>query len=234
MKHFDSKAFESALSKSFIAYEIHGPRSPKKLTPVHGYLAHSIREASTNKYEVIANGGPHDTEAKIEGAFYTKAVDIVVAREGAMAKAAGKVLNPANVVVCVGVKIISSNYHQNKNNYFEGMIGETSNIQSTGVPYGQIIGLPIKMPYFKNGTTGGKDFDHWENVSGVELDQYIRLQESLEGPHRPAFIGLVLFDRNYEDNSIRILSSTEVGLLNSRASKQLDIEPAWQKLMSFL
>lgn len=234
MKRLNISDLEAVLRESFDAYDTFGPRSPKKLTPVHGYFAHRISEASSKPYEVVANGGPHDYEAKIDGAFYTKTVDIVVARQGTIRKSNTAQFNPKDVALCIGIKIISSNYHQNKNNYFEGMIGETANIQATGTPYGQIIALPVTIPYYKNSTSGGKQLDHWETISGTELEQYVELQASIEGPHRPAFIAVVLFERNYETNSIRILPTPEVEQLNRRAVKYLSLQSAWEQILGYL
>ena len=114
------------------------------------------------------------------------------------------------------------------------MIGETANIQATGTPYGQIIALPVTIPYYKNSTSGGKQLDHWETISGAELEQYVELQASIEGPHRPAFIAVVLFERNYETNSIRILPTSEVEQLNRRAVKYLSLQSAWEQILGYL
>lgn len=39
-----------------------------------------------------------------------------------------------HIVAVINVKMVMSNYSQNKNNYFESMLGETANLRSAGGP----------------------------------------------------------------------------------------------------
>lgn len=102
------------------------------------------------------------------GHYYEKRVDISIFR---------------GEVPCAGVavKFIMSNYGQNANNYFEGMLGETANLRAQGVPYFQIIIIPEQMPYF----------DRDGNITKIELfsthnlEKYIALSRERQSLHTP-------------------------------------------------
>lgn len=99
-------------------------------------------------------------EEKLKGRYYEKAVDIVVRKDS---------------VECAGVavKFVMSNYAQNANNYFEGMLGETANLRSKGLPYFQILIVPETMPYFEKDGSIGKI----EELKTHHLHKYLKLSQ---------------------------------------------------------
>lgn len=127
------------------------------------------------------------------GHYYEKRVDISIFR-GEMPCAG------------VAVKFIMSNYGQNANNYFEGMLGETANLRARGVPYFQIIIIPEQMPYFDRDGNITKT----ELFSTHHLEKYIALSHERQSLHTPnktllALIKLPDFLQAHDKNSYKAL-----------------------------
>ena len=111
--------FEEAIKRSYGLYGKHGPRSNKKLKPLHEWVSSEISGLVGAGYEVhslntIGKGG----EKSVDGKYYKKWVDISVVRNGKCA-------------VIVSVKFVTSNYQQNANNYFEHLLGGDSKFEKS-------------------------------------------------------------------------------------------------------
>ena len=81
--------------------------------------------------------------------------------------------NNYQAIAGIAVKFVMSNYFQNSNNYFENMLGETSNIRCNQKLYFQILIIPEKLPYFDN---NGK-ITKWEIIDKHHLKKYIKLSQ---------------------------------------------------------
>ena len=118
------------------------------------------RKKLGREFSIHAYGVGDGKEEKLKGRYYEKAVDIAVFKEG---------------IECAGVavKFVMSNYAQNANNYFEGMLGETANLRSKGLPYFQILIVPETMPYFEKDGSIGKI----EELKTHHLHKYLKLSQ---------------------------------------------------------
>ena len=69
-------AFLKAISKTFLAYNTFGPRSNKKLLPIHKWFAEIIESKLGKEYSVrsLGKGG----EAVLDGKYYPKTLDISI------------------------------------------------------------------------------------------------------------------------------------------------------------
>jgi hypothetical protein len=223
---------ESAIQASYNAYLEHGARSSKKLIPLHSYLAETLRPHMPSDTRVYADlgedAGPLSGEVKVSGAYYPKNIDVtgVCGNVRKTGKKQITLKEGAETKFCLGVKFITSNYHQNKNNYFESMIGETSNIQATGVPYAQFLVIPTQIPYFNS----KKVLQRFETFNGSELAQYVKLAIDAGKLHSPFFIGVKLVDINYETKVVTLLEDTHLDELYAGATKLL----SWDKHLSDL
>jgi len=208
LQHHDE--LQVALTESYNAYLEFGARSPSKIYPLHKIIGLQIGKLLSRETDVYAAKMAAENqsgEVKVSGAFYQKNVDITLVngKTTKSGKASIKLHTGARVELCVGVKFVTSNYKQNINNYFEGMIGETTNIQANGIPYGQLIVLPEKIPYFaKNGT-----LKRWETLDAKDLKKYLNLMLGQAGPHKPAFIAIKIVSIN-PDNSVSLQSDDKL------------------------
>lgn len=109
---YNENNFLKALSQSFENYLEYGARSTKKLKPIHLFLANTLQSIFGQDYETHYLG-ENSKELTVEGKYYPKDIDITVTHN-------------KNPIFCLGLKFVTSNYKQNANNYFEGMMGETT------------------------------------------------------------------------------------------------------------
>lgn len=151
--------FASAAKDSFNAYLDFGARDPRKVLPLHS----SIKE-SFAVYELNAR-----LEYHFNGKFYTKRCDVAV--EPSMdGLAKGVVL----------AKYPLTSYKKNSTNYFEGLLGETLNIQQAGALCGHFIFLPAQSPNLdRDGVVRGINF-----ITDSDIDRYRKLAQSA-GPVSP-------------------------------------------------
>ncbi|MDR2840009.1 MAG: hypothetical protein LBV75_01910 [Paludibacter sp.] len=185
---YKEQQFIKVIEQSFKMYREHGPQSPEKLKPLHKYLADVLLDIWGKEYEVHyygdKNAGDTSKEKKITGKYNDKNIDITVTKDNVP-------------IFCVGVKFVSSNYKQNAYNYFEGMMGETANIQRIDVPYAHIIVLPQKLPYFdKQG-----NITKYEIIKDNDIQKYVNLVFDIQNPHKPFTMGFFVIDIN-QDNTI--------------------------------
>ena len=135
-------------------------RSNEKLKILHSKIANDLAQKFGSEFNICAYGVGEGKEEKLKGRYYEKAVDIAVFKNG---------------VECAGVavKFVMINYAQNANNYFEGMLGETANLRSKGLPYFQILIIPETMPYFEKDGSIGKI----EELKAHHLHKYLKLSQ---------------------------------------------------------
>ena len=144
--------------KSFV--DIGTSRSTAKLKPLHGAIASDIAERLGDSYYIKSQGYGDDKEAKIEGRYVDKMVDITIKERKTDKPVAG-----------IAVKFVMQNYSQNSNNYFENMLGETANIRTADCPYFQIFIILDKLPYYKN----SGELSKWEEFTDHNIIKYCKL-----------------------------------------------------------
>ena len=128
-----NRTFLDVIAKSFNEFLCSGTsRSTARLKPLHGAIARDISLCLGVGYIVRSQGFGADKEAQVAGRYYDKYVDIAVEYGG-------------RTVAALGIKFVMQNYSQYSNNYFEGMLGETANIRSKGIPYFQIMIIIIAL-----------------------------------------------------------------------------------------
>lgn len=152
-------SFLNTLTKAFKKYLQTSSRSNEKLKILHSKIAMDLTEILGNKFSVCAYEMGNGKEKEIMGRYYKKRVDISIINKN------------DEEIAGIAVKFIMSNYSQNSNNYFEGMLGETANLRSLNKPYFQILILPEIIPYFdKNGNITKR-----EKLTQHHLNKYIKL-----------------------------------------------------------
>lgn len=173
--------FLGILMESYDEYLEYGPRSTKKLKPLHGSIARDLQEKFGDEFTIISQGIGDETEGTIEGRYYNKKVDITIEYKG-------------KAVAGYAVKFVMSNYSQNSNNYFENMLGETANIRTNNVPYFHIFILFDKIPYYdKNGNV-----KKYEEITENNLHKYLMLSQDNPDSflHTPDKTLIVLLSNN--------------------------------------
>ncbi|GHS93043.1 hypothetical protein FACS1894107_10260 [Planctomycetales bacterium] len=185
--HYDEQQLVDALGKSFAMYKQHGARSPKKLKPIHQYIA-EVLAAIWGKDFSTRYLGAAASEMTVSGKYYPKDIDITVTHGN-------------QPVFCLGIKFVTSNYKQNANNYFEGMMGETANIQALGdLPYAQLLILRHQTPYYpKNETLKPKKI---EVINDKDMQKYLKLAFDISQAHRPLFMGIQIIDLDEKTGAV--------------------------------
>jgi len=181
---YNENNFLKALSQSFENYLEYGARSTEKLKPIHLFLANTLQSIFGKGYETHYLG-ENSKELTIEGKYYPKDIDITVTHN-------------EKPIFYLGLKFVTSNYKQNANNYFEGMMGETANIQRQNIPYAQVIVLRYETPYYKKGLDEQKDKtpSKIEVINQKDLSKYVNLVFDTQQAHRPFAIGILLVEIN--------------------------------------
>lgn len=154
----DNEDFLKIISDSFVEFLKTSARSNRKLKILHGAIANDIKNRLGSEYTIHSLGYGNGKEAKINGRYIDKIVDIVISKN-------------ENNLAGIGVKFVMNNYSQNSNNYFENMLGETANIRANKKKYFQIFIIPEKIPYYDN---KGK-IKKWEQITSHNVDKYIKL-----------------------------------------------------------
>ena len=153
-----NEEFLKVISNSFYRFLAKGTsRSNDKLKPLHGAVAQHLHQMLGDGYEIVSQGYGKGKEAKIDGRYVDKMVDITVRKEG-------------KPVCGIAVKFVMQNYSQNSNNYFENMLGETANIRSNNCPYFQVFIILDRLPYY----TSDKDktIKGWETFTRHNASKY--------------------------------------------------------------
>jgi len=100
-----TERFEEALCTSYYRYTQHGARSNEKLRPLHGRFASTLEERLDGQRFQVQHLDSPEGEAKIEGRYFVKRVDIaVLKKEG------------EKPLVSISLGFIMSNFRQNSNN----------------------------------------------------------------------------------------------------------------------
>lgn len=137
-------------------------RSNKKLVVLHGAVAADIKDRLGDTFAVHSLG--INKKKKMPGRYIEKSVDITVEHQN-------------EPVAGFAVKLAMGNYSQNSNNYFENMLGETTNIRCAGSAYFQIFIIPKYVPYYNRSGAIVK----WEEMSIHDLEKYVILSSDDPG-----------------------------------------------------
>ncbi len=140
--------FLTCITRSFQKFLNTGSRSNQKLKILHGEIAEDLSNKLGKDYSVKSLGFQKGKEAKIEGRYINKQVDITILKDDIP-------------IAGIAIKFVMQNYSQNANNYFEGMLGETVNIRCKDIPYFQILIIPDEIPYYKKDGV----LKNWETFS---------------------------------------------------------------------
>lgn len=176
-----------AVTDSYRAYFEYGSRSSKKLIPIHSFFHHSVDQALRAKLpnRKVKVFSMVNNEATVPGAMYPKNVDISAQIDGSH-------------VGGISLKFVVTNYLQNSNNYFEHLLGETSNLRSNGYHYGSFSIIPLEPDYLSKaeGNKRGKVVKK-ERVTIDNLRKYVNLFNlPKETPFRPSPLGLLVVNLN--------------------------------------
>lgn len=184
-------SWEEVLKKSFECYLKYGATSKKKLIVPHYWIREKLKEYFDDSYEFYSYGtqnSEYDEEYTVEGIAYDKETDITILRNG-------------SVVGVVSFKFVSSNYHQNSNNYFENLLGECFNIQAKNIPFCHILVLRNKIPYYES----NGEYKTCQKLKNHHLNKYINIL-NLDYEAVPKKICINVIEISVKNNSPKILS----------------------------
>lgn len=208
--NFVENTLREGLTLSLSNYLLNGARSGSKIIPLHECIGTFIKDLFKHRIDLEINySGNNDEffnkEKKVNGQYYDKTVDICLSCKG-------------NVIYCIGLKFITSNYKQNANNYFENMLGETVNIQEKNIPYSHILFFRYKTPYLDK---LGK-IKKIETISSYDMKKYINLMSDKDKSHRPKDLSLcIISETKREDNNSFYVDYIEASTIFDN-DKQID------------
>lgn len=192
----------NSIRNSIKYYYEFGVRSNKKLIPIHSYISDCIKN-KLNLPLLKINSLP-EKEKIVNGKFYKKRVDICIT-------------DNSNIYGTVSIKFIMSNYLQNKNNYFENLIGELYNIKSNNKDIIQwfVIFVFDKIPYYdkKNEIIRYDKFisDHYNKLLESDLldclsiitisgGEYLQHPNKIKNIDNVTYMNFLVYDTNFEDS----------------------------------
>jgi len=154
----ESKLFLIAMYNVYDLYLQHGSRSNKNVNYLHNFIKTELEKIFNNKKYVIK------LEVDVQSINSTgkKKCDIVIFKDNI-------------VYIIFPVKIIKTNYKQNKNNGWENLTGEIMHIKWSN-PDVKIIPINIfmnKCPYLSN----DKTIIRYENINFNDISIYNKLIE---------------------------------------------------------
>ncbi len=199
---YKEKDLLEAIKVSCNEYKSKGPRSNKKVIPLHDYIANVLKCIWGCDYGYNYIGSKGTKEKTVDGKYYPKNIDVTIS-------------NNSVPIFCLGIKFITRNYKQNANNYFENMMGETANIQANSIPYVQFIILRDEIPHYKKDGT----IDRYETLSSKDTEKYIRLMFDINHAHRPQELCIFIVNVNEETCEIKKCDYSKFG---SRMEKLLN------------
>lgn len=178
------RRFLEAARLSYRMVALRGPRSNAKIKVLHGWVQDELRRELTDDYVFTGLTPDGGREARVDGMYYGKDVDILATRDG-------------QELGVVSVKFVISNYWQNAVNYFEQQIGETANLRRRNIVYGNLFCLTDPIPYNRSG--GG--VARYERLRERDVQRYAKLRADHEHAHSPdeMAIGVVELDTETDE-----------------------------------
>lgn len=213
--------FLAAMMVAYQKYVDYGPRSNEKLKVVHGWLRDEISKRLGDEYELIgySAAGQRGVEKKVEGMYYAKNVDLHIERSG-------------TDLGVVSVRFVNSNYKQNINNYFEQQLGETANIRSNNIVYGNMFLLTHPIPYYKRDR---KKVEWLEKISDDMITRYVKLLRDHQHPHSPDVQAVALVNVDYKKRQVTGLPSrSDLQQLSDLSWKRLQNELSIRRFIDLL
>lgn len=200
------KMWLEAIKKSYIALLLSHPRSNDKLKPIHQWIRIWLEEHLDRSYEVFSlhTDKKFSKEKKVIGAFYEKTTDIAIVRD-------------KKVKGVIFFKNISSNYSQNSNNYFESMLGETTNLRLVSIPIAQFLVFREDTPYFDKDRRVTK----YEQVSDRNLEKYIKLLKKRDIVASPDELSITIVRIAGDRVNGDVVHSYEFKKLNEKKKKNI-------------
>lgn len=124
-------------------------RGNQKLKILHGEIKEELKKRLEenglhNEYIICSLDEKNGKEIKYIGAFYEKDSDITIMDKN------------RKIISVIEAKMPMSNYLQNKNNYFEGLLGQCSNARNAGIKFYYMEFVCQNSPYFKKDKISGK------------------------------------------------------------------------------
>ncbi len=197
-----------ALQDSYALFKEHGPRSPKKLAPLHGWVQTELsRNLRDPAYLLVGQSETSREEAQVHGEYYPKAVDVLVRSE-------------AETLAVISVKFVMSNYHQNAVNYFEQQLGETANLRRQNLVYGNLFFVTNPIPYKDRQGQLKKT----EQIRDRDIERYAKLRRDHRHAHAPDEMAVGLLDLDPEYQKIVGSSTPQTLELGERSWCLLDRE----------
>lgn len=149
MHKIGDKASLDMLTTSKQAQSEFGPRSSKKLVPIHGFLAQAfIHKLEPHGISVMSKGVGNGREGVLKHLYGSKNVDLYFYDSIS-----------GNPYGSVEIKQAISSVSKNSNNTHENIVGATSIIREAGYVAGLAMFVPLLAPVY----------DKYKNIKGIDI-----------------------------------------------------------------
>ena len=155
----EEKYILQILNKTYNIYLQHGSRSSKKVDYFHSKISNYL-------YEILPKEKNYDIKVELNvpssNSTHKKKCDIVITKN-------------EKPYIIFPIKIVMSNYKQNRNNYWENLTGEITHIKWSNENI-NIIPINIfmsKIPYLKS----NREIKKFESITIEDINNYNKLIE---------------------------------------------------------
>ena len=194
-----------AVQSAYDKYLEYGPRSTEKTKVLHGWVIQELTNLLGDGYSVIGQTPQGGREMRVNGKYYPKKVDVAILRDGI-------------ILGVVSIKFVNSNYRQNKYNYFEQQLGETSNLRRKNIVFGHIFLLTQPIPHRKR----SGEIKRFEKVDSSVVNLYASLAKDHDQSHVPDVqcLGIFRLDGSAE-KILRFCTRTDLPNVSTQMFDQL-------------
>ena len=194
-----------AVRRAYVKYREYGSRSTEKTKVLHGWVIQELMELLGDGYSVVGQTPQGGKEVRVHGKYYPKKVDVAIFRND-------------TILGVVSIKFVNSNYRQNKYNYFEQQLGETSNLRRNNIVFGHIFLLTQPIPHRKR----SGEIKKFEKVDSSVVNLYASLANDHGQSHVPDVqcLGVFRLDESAE-KILRFCTKSDLPNVSSQMFEQL-------------
>ena len=178
----------------------YGSRSPERNKVIYRWIKQELEECLSPGYSVRSMASRRKSACRIRGKYINKHLNVIASRGG-------------RDIGVVSVRNIGRNYKQNARNYFEGTIGEATNIHRVGLVYGFFLCGPASIPYYDD----AGNLTNTERLRDDDVEMYRQLMEDTGQPGTPDAMGIGIVDIDVNDEVVDVADPHRMGFSRQTA-----------------
>ena len=181
-------------------------RSTERNKVIYRWIKNELEECLPPDFSVRSMASGRRSTCQVRGKYINKRFNVIASRSD-------------RDFGVVRVRHIGSNYRQNARNYFDGTIGETTNIHRVGLVYGFFLCGPASIPYLDD----AGNLTNTESLRDNDVDMYRRLMEDTGQPGTPDAMGIGIVDMDVNDEVDDVADPHRMGFSRQTARHLRDM-----------